>query len=114
MRLSLTAQAGIAAATSLTVSSGTPKNAVLVNPAFPGTSFEFNTFPSYCQSMSSLVRRGVTNTAASATDGSANQYSINLINEIFKRTGARPIIRVGGTTGYVMTHTTAVMQLTMQ
>ena len=36
---------------------------------------------------------------ASPTDPSPNQYSINLMKNIYDRTGGIPIIRVGGTSG---------------
>jgi hypothetical protein len=36
---------------------------------------------------------------ASVSNASANQYSINLINEIFNRTEGRALMRVGGITG---------------
>lgn len=39
--------------------------------------------------------------AASPSDTSPNQYSINLLNALFNKSGGRPVLRVGGTTGQV-------------
>ncbi|KJR84169.1 uncharacterized protein SPSK_09101 [Sporothrix schenckii 1099-18] len=83
MRLDkLAARAG---ATTVTLPHTQPQGLFTVNPSFPGVSFELNTFSLYCQT--------------SQTDPSANQFSINLISEVAKRTGGRPIVRVGGITG---------------
>ncbi|OAA61996.1 Glycoside hydrolase, superfamily [Niveomyces insectorum RCEF 264] len=82
----LTTLAGAVAcsATSVTIPASVPAGAIRVDPSFPGTSFELSTFSLYAQT--------------SPTDASPNQYSINLIKEVFKRTGARPLLRVGGDT----------------
>ncbi|CAK7213487.1 hypothetical protein SCUCBS95973_001810 [Sporothrix curviconia] len=73
------------AATTVSIPATVPQGAFTVNPSFPGVSFELSTFSLYAQT--------------SPTDASANQYSINLISEVAKRTGGRPLIRVGGDTG---------------
>ncbi|CAK7204903.1 hypothetical protein SEUCBS139899_007665 [Sporothrix eucalyptigena] len=71
--------------TTVAIPGTVPNGAFTVNPSFPGVSFELSTFSLYAQT--------------SPTDASANQYSINLISEVAKRTGGRPLIRVGGNTG---------------
>ncbi|CAK7219692.1 hypothetical protein SBRCBS47491_003933 [Sporothrix bragantina] len=73
------------AATTVSIPATVPQGAYTVNPSFPGVSFELSTFSLYAQT--------------SVSDASANQYSINLISEVAKRTGGRPLIRVGGNTG---------------
>ncbi|ERS95597.1 uncharacterized protein SPSK_02396 [Sporothrix schenckii 1099-18] len=84
------------AVTTVSVPASAPASAVLISPSFPGVSFELSTFSLYCQK--------------SPTDSSANQYSINLIEEIYKRTGGRPLLRVGGTTGDTVTWNSALTQ----
>lgn len=64
------------------VPSSTPGNACPpVSPEFIGFAFEEASFVEYAQS----------------SNGTANQFSINLINAIMSRTGGNPIIRLGGT-----------------
>ncbi|KAL1891070.1 hypothetical protein Sste5346_007895 [Sporothrix stenoceras] len=84
MRLDILA-ARATGATTVAIPASLPADAVTMNPSFPGVSFELSTFSLYAQT--------------NPTDASANQYSINLVNEVFKRTGGRPLMRVGGTTG---------------
>lgn len=52
-----------------------------IDPDFPGLAFE----------QASLVEYALYN------NGSVNQFSLNLIDSIYKRTGGKPLIRLGGT-----------------
>lgn len=49
--------------------------------------------------ISSIRKVRLIRNSASVSDASANQYSINLIHEVFNRTGGRPLLRVGGDSG---------------
>lgn len=59
----------------------TTKATKYIDPDFPGLAFEQASFVEYAQ----------------YNNGSVNQFSLNLIDSIYKRTGGKPLIRLGGT-----------------
>lgn len=59
----------------------TAKAAKYIDPDFPGLAFEQASLVEYAQ----------------YRNGSVNQFSLNLIDSIYKRTGGKPLIRLGGT-----------------
>lgn len=66
----------------VSIPSSTPSNASgVVDPDFAGFAFEQASLWNYAQD----------------ADGSANEFSINLIAAITNRTGGKPLIRLGGT-----------------
>ena len=70
--------------TYIDVPSSTPADACPpVTPDFVGFAFEEAAFQRYVQTR----------------NGSVNQYSLNLIDAIMSRTGGKPIVRLGGTSG---------------
>ncbi|ORX37842.1 hypothetical protein BD324DRAFT_623509 [Kockovaella imperatae] len=78
-----TALLGLAAGCQVQVPCTVPEGSHIVDPSFPNLALEFATLANCAQS--------------SPNDSSPNQYSINLMKNIFDRTGGIPIIRVGGT-----------------
>ncbi|KAF2159215.1 glycoside hydrolase family 79 protein [Zasmidium cellare ATCC 36951] len=60
-------------------------NAVQVSSSFVNTGFELSSLQFFVQT--------------SPSDNSSNQYSINLLNALFGKSGGRPVLRVGGVTG---------------
>jgi len=85
------------AAKKVDVPSKPPSTAFEISPSFPNIALEFASLINYATSKFTLVP--VADILASLDDPSPNQFTINLINEIFKRTGGQPIIRTGGTSG---------------
>lgn len=80
--LGLIAAAAPAQKVTLSVPASRPTGASgYVDPDFPGLAFEQASFVEY----------------ALNSDGTPNQFSINLIDSIFNRTGGKPLIRLGGT-----------------
>ncbi|KAI1267754.1 hypothetical protein F5Y18DRAFT_378744 [Xylariaceae sp. FL1019] len=70
------------AGTSIKVPASVPADASsVISPDFPALAFEQASFVRYAQD----------------DDGNINEFSTNLINEIYSRTGGKPIIRLGGT-----------------
>lgn len=68
----------------LTVPASAPANASgFIDPSYPGFAFEQASFYNY----------------SFDANGNPNTFSENLINNVLKRTGGSPILRVGGTSG---------------
>ncbi|KAI0023848.1 hypothetical protein F4780DRAFT_26136 [Xylariomycetidae sp. FL0641] len=67
---------------SVKVSGNVPSDASgVIDPDFPGLAFEQSSFVRYAQD----------------DDGNVNEFSANLMDAIYSRTGGHPIIRLGGT-----------------
>ena len=89
-------------ATTTVIPASTPQGAFVIDPSFPNLGLELASLLLYAQSGLSCMwyHSILTKTiSATSTDTTPNQYTINLLNNIFMRSGGHPIIRVGGTTG---------------
>ena len=95
-----------AGGSTVNVPSSPPQGSFTVDPSFPNFAFELASLFNFVQSESSRPIDSMTERnggLASDTDSTPNQYSLNLLNEVYKRTGGHPVVRVGGTSGSVST-----------
>ena len=67
----------------LSIPGEVPTNAARVDPSFPAFAFELASFFPY----------------TTHANGTANKLTQNLINAVATRTGTKPVVRVGGTSG---------------
>lgn len=81
---------------------GLPSNASpKVDPSFPNFGFEESSIVPY-STCALLAILSVTQLTFLVANGTPNTFSQNLLNAVFSRTGGKPILRIGGTTGFVL------------
>ena len=108
------------AATTIVLPNKPPSGAYTIDPSFPNLSYEFGSLLLFAQSelgfsmpAFKLPGTDIFFQSADANDTSPNQFSINLMNSIYQRSGGHPILRVGGTTGCAEIPNNSLLHLTL-